>query len=233
MVLSRARTTWPMAEPVIPCKWPANARDRHSRETGRVKTLTLGHERPLRHSRESGNPGVLEGSLRGVSPLHPAWIPAFAGMTVPEPVPYLSNTAARDSIGACRDFRRRHVETDSTRRQGAGPEPHVPGHFVHVAAGGPRGGDSQSGGARGRAFRGAFSQPGQEEHHAEPQDRRGTQGPAWLGEGVGHRARRLQARRGAPAQGGLRDAPGAEPQARLLLDIELRTDRSVGVVLGP
>ena len=55
---------------------------RHSRETGRVKTLTSGHERPIRHSRESGNPGVLEGSPRAVSPLHPAWIPAFAGMTI-------------------------------------------------------------------------------------------------------------------------------------------------------
>ena len=48
---------------------------------GCVKTPTSGHERPFRHSRESGNPGVLEGPLRGVSPLHPAWIPAFAGMT--------------------------------------------------------------------------------------------------------------------------------------------------------
>ncbi len=37
--------------------------------------------RPLRHSRESGNPGVVEGCYSGVSPLHPAWIPAFAGMT--------------------------------------------------------------------------------------------------------------------------------------------------------
>ena len=37
---------------------------------------------PLRHSRESGNPGVLEGSPRAVSPLHSAWIPAFAGMTI-------------------------------------------------------------------------------------------------------------------------------------------------------
>ena len=36
---------------------------------------------PLRHSRESGNPGVVEGCYSGVSPLHPAWIPAFAGMT--------------------------------------------------------------------------------------------------------------------------------------------------------
>ena len=53
-----------------------------SRFPGRVKTLTSGHERPIRHSRESGNPGVLEGSPRGVSPLHPAWIPAFAGMTI-------------------------------------------------------------------------------------------------------------------------------------------------------
>ena len=42
----------------------------------------FGAQKPLRHSRESGNPGVLEGSLRGVSPLHPAWIPAFAGMTI-------------------------------------------------------------------------------------------------------------------------------------------------------
>ena len=55
---------------------------RHSRETGRVKTPTSGHERPLRHSRESGNPGVVEGCYGGVSPLHPAWIPAFAGMTI-------------------------------------------------------------------------------------------------------------------------------------------------------
>ena len=54
---------------------------RHTTLAGCVKTPTSGHERPLRHSRESGNPGVLEGSLRGVSPLHPAWIPAFAGMT--------------------------------------------------------------------------------------------------------------------------------------------------------
>ena len=38
---------------------------------------------PLRHSRESGNPGVVvEGCYSGVSPLHPAWIPAFAGMTI-------------------------------------------------------------------------------------------------------------------------------------------------------
>ena len=35
----------------------------------------------IRHSRESGNPGVVEGCYSGVSPLHPAWIPAFAGMT--------------------------------------------------------------------------------------------------------------------------------------------------------
>ena len=45
------------------------------------QTLTSGHERPIRHSRESGNPGVVEGCYSGVSPLHPAWIPAFAGMT--------------------------------------------------------------------------------------------------------------------------------------------------------
>ena len=36
----------------------------------------------LRHSLGSGDPGVTEGSLRDVSPLHPAWIPAFAGMTI-------------------------------------------------------------------------------------------------------------------------------------------------------
>ena len=67
--------------PTPPARFPAPPR-LDSRFPGRVKTLTSGHERPLRHSRESGNPGVLEGSLRGVSPLHPAWIPAFAGMTV-------------------------------------------------------------------------------------------------------------------------------------------------------
>ena len=33
--------------------------------------------RSLRHSRESGNPGVVEGFYSGVSPRHPAWIPAF------------------------------------------------------------------------------------------------------------------------------------------------------------
>ena len=49
---------------------------------GCVKTPTSGYEGPIRHSRESGNPEVVEGSLRGVSPLHPAWIPAFAGMTI-------------------------------------------------------------------------------------------------------------------------------------------------------
>ncbi len=55
---------------------------------GCVKRPTSRCERPirhsrtlLRHSRESGNPGVVEGSYSGVSPLHPAWIPAFAGMT--------------------------------------------------------------------------------------------------------------------------------------------------------
>ena len=37
---------------------------------------------PSRHSRESGNPGAVEGCYSGVSPLHPAWIPAFAGMTI-------------------------------------------------------------------------------------------------------------------------------------------------------
>ena len=38
--------------------------------------------RTIRHSRESGNPGVVEGCYSGVFPLHPAWIPAFAGMTI-------------------------------------------------------------------------------------------------------------------------------------------------------
>ena len=41
-----------------------------------------GAEAPYRHSRESGNPGVLEGRYSGVSPLHPSWIPAFAVMTI-------------------------------------------------------------------------------------------------------------------------------------------------------
>ena len=49
---------------------------------------------PLRHSRESGNPGVVEGCYNGVSPLHPAWIPAFQAVSkrhpseaqTPEPV---------------------------------------------------------------------------------------------------------------------------------------------------
>ena len=57
-------------------------RTRHSRETGCVKTPTSGHERPIRHSRESGNPGVVEGRYSGVSHPYPSWIPAFAGMTV-------------------------------------------------------------------------------------------------------------------------------------------------------
>ena len=56
---------------------------RHSRTPLRHSRTPLRHSRtPLRHSRESGNPGVLEGSPRAVSPLHPAWIPAFAGMTI-------------------------------------------------------------------------------------------------------------------------------------------------------
>ena len=46
------------------------------------QNANFGARKPIRHSRESGNPGVLEGSLRGVSPLHPSWIPAFAGMTI-------------------------------------------------------------------------------------------------------------------------------------------------------
>ena len=29
-----------------------------------------------------GNPGAVEGCYSDVSPLHPAWIPAFAGMTI-------------------------------------------------------------------------------------------------------------------------------------------------------
>ena len=64
------------------------SRNGHSREPGCVKTPTsrcerpIRHSRPLRHSRESGNPGVVEGCYSGVSPLHPAWIPAFAGMTI-------------------------------------------------------------------------------------------------------------------------------------------------------
>ena len=71
-------------------------RIRHSRASGCVntrhaETLRSRHFRspsvifasppPLRHSRESGNPGVVEGALRHVSPLPPSWVPAFAGMT--------------------------------------------------------------------------------------------------------------------------------------------------------
>ena len=37
---------------------------------------------PLSHSRESGNPGVVEECYSGVSPLYPSWIPAFAGAVV-------------------------------------------------------------------------------------------------------------------------------------------------------
>ncbi len=40
------------------------------------------HSRPLRHSRESGNPGVGEGYIDTDSPPHAAWIPASAGMTI-------------------------------------------------------------------------------------------------------------------------------------------------------
>ena len=40
---------------------------------------------PLRHSRESGNPGVVEGCYNGVSPLHPAWIPAFQAVSKRHP----------------------------------------------------------------------------------------------------------------------------------------------------
>ena len=36
---------------------------------------------PLRHSRESGNPGGVERGNAAVAPLHHPWIPAFAGMT--------------------------------------------------------------------------------------------------------------------------------------------------------
>ena len=48
--------------------------------TGRHRPLR--HSQPLRHSRESGKPGAAEGRYSGVSPPHPAWIPAFAGMTI-------------------------------------------------------------------------------------------------------------------------------------------------------
>ncbi len=36
---------------------------------------------PFRHSRESGNPGAVEGCYSGISLPHPSWIPALAGMT--------------------------------------------------------------------------------------------------------------------------------------------------------
>ena len=35
----------------------------------------------LRHSRESGNPGVVDGFYSNVSPRHPAWIPAFQAVS--------------------------------------------------------------------------------------------------------------------------------------------------------
>ena len=52
-----------------------------SRFRGCVNTLLRGDQTPIRHSRESGNPGVVAGRYSGVSPLYPSWIPAFAGMT--------------------------------------------------------------------------------------------------------------------------------------------------------
>ena len=62
----------PSTQPLPP---PPHDRPPRPALAGRVKTPTSGYERPIRHSRESGNPGVLAGPLRGVSPLHPAWIP--------------------------------------------------------------------------------------------------------------------------------------------------------------
>ena len=58
-----------------------------TRETGCVKTPVPRYERPIRHSRESGNPGAVEGCYSAVSPLHPAWIPAFAGVSKLPPLP--------------------------------------------------------------------------------------------------------------------------------------------------
>ena len=58
--------------------WPGTP---HGRNTSRALFTSASFPRPLRHSRESGNPGAVEGSYSGVSPPHPTWIPAFAGMT--------------------------------------------------------------------------------------------------------------------------------------------------------
>ena len=49
-----------------------------------VRKANPSFPRFLRHSRESGNPGAAEGRYSGVSPLHPAWIPAVAGVSVLE-----------------------------------------------------------------------------------------------------------------------------------------------------
>ncbi len=62
------------------------ALDTDEPDTGNTNTAipdTTTH--PDRHSRESGNPGVGEGSLLPGSPPHPTWIPASAGMTVGGP----------------------------------------------------------------------------------------------------------------------------------------------------
>ena len=67
--------------------WDGSHRPSATCETGCVKTPVPRYERPIRHSRESGNPGVLEGSPRAVSPLHPAWIPAYQAVSKLPPLP--------------------------------------------------------------------------------------------------------------------------------------------------
>ena len=67
--------------------WDGSHRPSATCETGCVKTPVPRYERPIRHSRESGNPGVLEGTPRAVSPLHPAWIPAFQAVSKLPPLP--------------------------------------------------------------------------------------------------------------------------------------------------
>ncbi len=53
-----------------------------SRFPGCVKTTFKRGNNPLnRHSRERGNPGVVERGNAAVEPRHHPWIPAFAGMT--------------------------------------------------------------------------------------------------------------------------------------------------------
>ena len=49
--------------------------------------------------RESRGPG---GALRGVSPLHPAWIPAFAGMTFRGPLPLSDGVLTHPARSLCR-----------------------------------------------------------------------------------------------------------------------------------